>query len=155
MNQLTDTLVYLIVFAAFLQISIYRVYPALIFAGMTLAHSMVSDGFEPVTMYLSAAVTDLLIISLVMVNSSDLTRKLILISIASIILNGAGWLLWRSYNPPFLYDIAFVVLYTYTIVVMLRGSGDVGDHTGSWHNSWVFGRFGKGHRNLHGVEKHK
>lgn len=154
MNHVIDFLVYTLVLSALIQASKDRFYVALIFSMLTLTHNIISASFSPLLMYFSAAITDLLIVCLIMTSSSEMTRKLIIVSIWSIVLNGIGYILWQYYVSPFAYDLAFICLYTYAIISMHRGN-DVGHNTGNWHDIWILGRISKGFGNLHSMEKNK
>ena len=47
----------------------------------------------------------------------DLLPKLHIICLVSIALNGLGYWLWYSYQHPVFYDISFIVIYMYTIIL--------------------------------------
>lgn len=150
---MTTALIYLIVILAVMQPSKKRLYPALVFALLTLAHLAFADTFEGFEYYFSAVLVDMLIMALIVRSDSILAFHLMVVSITSIVLNTAGWILWEFYYPHFAYDAAFIVLYLYAISKLCYGGGDVGDYT---HSRWHFGIFGcafESHHHIHGVGK--
>lgn len=150
---MTNLLIYIIVILAVIQPSKKRLYPALVFAILTLSHLYFSRDMDGFAYYFSAVLTDLLIMALIVRSDSILTLHLMVVSITSILLNTFGWVLWEFYFPPMMYDTAFIILYLYAISKLFYGGGDVGDYTNSkWHIGF-FGCTFEGHRDLHGVGK--
>lgn len=75
-----------------------------------------------------AALCDFLVTGLLF--NLRIDRKVIdmmMVSVASLALNLAGWVAWYLYEPPDLYVTSFGILYMVTIAVMLKKDGaDVG-----------------------------
>lgn len=70
--------------------------------------------------YAGAALINLLV---VIVTSQinpipSMLPKLHIVCLISIVFNALGYLLWYLYYEPFLYDISFVVIYMYTIILL-------------------------------------
>ena len=96
---------------------------AVLFVILISAHDLIVTGLklEGLLYYGSAALFDLaFIVATISLSDSKLLDSLCNICIASMVLNFAGWVLWFNYFSPMHYDIAFLCLYAYAIVVLLR-----------------------------------
>lgn len=88
--------------------------------------------------YVGAALVNLLF---VIVTSQlnpipSILPRLHLMCLAAVYLNGFGYWLWYQYYEPFLYDISFIVIYLYTI--MLFSTRDPIDESGTNSSNLVF-----------------
>ena len=130
--MITDLLTAAIFGLVFVQPSVDRLFVAAMFGGLTLVHGTYLSGLEGLAYYVSAAVFDLTIVALIAAwpVATRLAVDLQRISVASIVLNMAGYVSWLVYWPHHAYDAAFYALYSVAIFVLLRGEpADVGHHT--------------------------
>ncbi len=120
------TLVFIISLLSLLQDKKRRM-TAHIFVLMTLIHTVLwskqpDNGY---LYFLSSAINDLMII-LVIANLkyiTKLTENLMKISFCFIIVNSLGWIMWMAYLDLFIYQYAAMLLYMWTIVVLLNWDG--------------------------------
>lgn len=122
-GPLLEILLALLVLAGFTQRNGYRLNIGVMFVGLVSTHYLLDDWvkLEGLWYYGSAALFDLAFIgATVSFSDSKLLDSLCNISIVSMLLNFFGWLLWFNYYPPAHYDLAFLCLYTWAVVVLLR-----------------------------------
>ena len=129
----------------FMQPNAPRFFGAAIFGSLTISHSLLLSELDGLAYYGSAAIFDLLfmIITSSMSPVPDMIFSLYKVCLASMVVNAFGWVLWMTYQPHVLYNCAFLVIYGWAFVVLLRrGKVDVGDYTlDSWRTCFHFGYF--------------
>ena len=94
---------------------------AWVFVGITLLHDMLYGGSTGIVYFLTAGMSDLMIIMLIYYLPSPVTQKLMNISLISIVLNLYGWTMYESGQEPIIYSSAFIALYIYAIYVITGG----------------------------------
>ncbi len=98
---------------------------------MVLAHPV------PDTLYYaSAVVADFVaLIALCSIRPvSDIVYGLAFVCVASIVVNIVGYVAWWFYFPPWLYDAAFVLIYSAALVVVVKGGfNGMGGRPVRWH----------------------
>lgn len=127
-----DFLTFAILIAALFQPSRDRFNVAMLFAVFTEGHGLFMSNLDGMEYYVSAALFDLLVIAGLFLYpmKTRLIEELQRISIVSIMLNFFGWIAWMLYFPPTAYNVSFMMLYTWTIITLLRKErGHVGDHS--------------------------
>ena len=121
-----------------------RLFAALVFAGLTLAHDLYLSDLDGLAYYGSAALMDLAIIILTsgIYPVPAMVVRLHQICLFSIIANCAGWVMWQAYLPPTVYDAMFVFIYIWAVIAMIKkDSGDVGGYSmDSWRANFRFNR---------------
>jgi hypothetical protein len=136
---IVDVLVFAGLIAAALQPTYDRAVPALVFAVPAYLHGVLLGDADGLLYYLSGALVDIMVIAALssLRTRSELVIRLAWISMASIILNTAGWMVWMAYIPPDGYNAAFAVLYAYAVFTLTRrgrrhgtGGRTVGDRGG-------------------------
>jgi hypothetical protein len=115
-----------------------RAFAALSIWAIQTIHANLLSGVEntPVgmlTYHLSASVCDLLVI---LFSRSFLSSRLLLevqtVNLASIVANGAGWLLYMSYHPPAMYNLMIAALgFLQWAILLFRGRYDDMDMGGT------------------------
>ena len=72
--------------------------------------------------YILAAVVDLMVITAIsqLQHIDRYALHILMACIASIVLNGVGFLMYWSYMDPWLYDGLFIVLYTVVVFLTIR-----------------------------------
>ncbi len=126
-----DFLTLVIIGAAILQPTAEKKAIALIFASLTFAHNTFMYVFDGFMYYGSDALFYLLVILIVggMDSRTKLAVDIQKISLAAIFLDYFGWLIWTLYIPPTGYNVAFMALYAWTIIILLKGEPEnVGSH---------------------------
>ena len=95
----------------------------LTFAGLTIAFGFASVELPGVLCYVTGAVVDLAIISLLdkLALEAWLTRTLQQFCVASIVLNFAGCISYVWELPPSAFDLSFVIFYVLAIMAMIYG----------------------------------
>lgn len=137
-------LICLIIATAFFQPNAPRLYAALVFVGVTALHEVFFSNYEGMQYYGSAALFDLAII--IIASGINPVPKMVLslqkICIVSIVANLAGWIMWFLYYPPIIYDLAFVAIYAWTLIILIKRTGaNVGGYTmDSWATCFRFNR---------------
>lgn len=138
------TLIFLIIVTAFFQPSAPRLFAALSFVGITALHELFFSDYEGLQYYGSAALFDLAII--ILTSGINPVPKMVLslhkICIVSIVANLLGWIMWFLYYPPMIYDLAFVAIYAWTLITLIKRNGlNVGGYTmDSWASCFRFNR---------------
>ena len=124
----TITLI-LFVFGPLMQPDLDRLFVASVYIyGNVFVHEAMFSSLDGLAYYGSAALTDLLTITLLctIVLSTKLCGKLISVCMISIILNFGGWLIWLGGLEPMVYNLSFVVLNAYTIYLLIGGDSEHG-----------------------------
>lgn len=140
--MITSILLIFIGAFALLQPNAPRLFAALIFAGLTLAHDFFSSNLDGLMYYGSAALIDLFII--ILTSGISPVPKMVItlhkICMVSIVANFFGWVIWTLYYPPIAYDLAFMAIYAWTLITFItRGKIDVGGFTlDSWYSCLRF-----------------
>ena len=134
---LNSGLIFLIFIICLLQPSAPRLFAGVIFSvvsmGLIFADSMLND-------YMAYSVPALAaVLIMILLSASMLVSKVVLslhrICLASIILNGAGYLIYESGASAIAYNASFFLLYAWTIKVLLKRDGRL-DVTGYGADSW-------------------
>lgn len=126
-----DFLTFVIVGLALLQPNAHRMAVAGIFAAFTFTHNMFMFTFEGLAYYGTDAIFYLIVILAIasLPKASSFAVSIQKICLAAVVLDYFGWLIWMLYIPPTIYNAAFMVLYAYTIMILLKGEReDVGDN---------------------------
>lgn len=119
-----------------------RLFAALVFVGVTLSHEVFLSNYDGLSYYGGAALFDLAII--IATSGIRPLPQMVLslhkICLVSILANFMGWVIWFLYFPPIIYDISFVVIYTWALITLIKRSGlDVGGYTlDSWAVCFCF-----------------
>jgi len=142
-NMVIDILITIIGIAVFLQPNTARLYVSCIYFLSVVGHDVLFSDYTGIAYYGSAALSDFLAMILI---SNIRPISIVSISIAnicfiSIIINTFGWLLWYFYQPPIVYNAAFIVIYVAAFFALLKrdnpnGRGGIFDHwnAGFYHN---------------------
>lgn len=95
---------------------------AVVFAGAALFHCIIGEGLDGSAYYLSAAVLDSAVITITanFKGVSQITRDIHRICLVSIVLNAAGWVTYMLYIPPVGYNLSFIFLYLWAIIVLMK-----------------------------------
>jgi len=139
---------------AVLQPNAPRFYAAVLFVGVTLLHELFLSHADGALYYGSAALFDLAIIILT-TGISPIPRMVVdlhKICMYSIVANFFGWVLWCNYLSPLAYNTAFVVIYAWALITLIKRNGhDVGGYTrDSWRSCFrVYRRAWGRYRNQH------
>jgi hypothetical protein len=117
-----DFLTLVIVGVALLQPTFDRKMVALAFASMSFIHNTFMATLEGLMYYATDALFYLIVIFVVgLINSKTvLTDEIQKISIVAVALDYFGWLIYMLYIPPTGYNVAFMALYAWTIIILLR-----------------------------------
>lgn len=115
-------LLWAIALAAIVQPSTPRFCVAMIFAVVTLSHDFLSQHTEGLTYYGSAALADLLIIILTsgVLAATQIAPAIHRICIFSMAANFIGWALWFFYLPPIVYEVLFIGIYSWAIIILFK-----------------------------------
>lgn len=111
-----------------------RTIAAAVFVLPVVAHDLFAEELDGWWYYGSAAALDLLVVYTLgkMRPVTQLAQGLQVISLAAICVNLVGWVGWRLYWPPIGYNLAFLGLYGWAIIVLLtkeRTDVGLGDRT--------------------------
>lgn len=122
--MIISSLILIITVLALLQEK-HRRTPALICALLLLIHDNFMVSLDGVLYYLSDAMFCFIIIFMTanLKETSRLIVKLHYIFLIGIVLNLYGWVIWMLYLPPTSYNVAFMLLYTSIIIVLLSWDG--------------------------------
>ena len=105
---------------------------AAIFVTATLSHCIIGEWLDGLAYYASAAIFDVLIITTTanLKETPRITRDIHKVCLASIVLNASGWIAYMLYIPPTGYDLCFIFLYLWSIIVLTKEDGRyAGDNT--------------------------
>jgi hypothetical protein len=118
---------------ALLQPTPARLKVAGVFSGAALLHCIMGEQLDGNMYYLSAAVLDLAIIITITANfkeTSQITRGIHRVCLASIVLNTSGWVTYMLYIPPSGYNLSFIFLHLWSIIILMkRNRRYAGDNT--------------------------
>jgi hypothetical protein len=121
-----------------------RFFAAAVFVLVTLSHEFVMSDVDGLAYYGSAALFDMGIIMLTSgINPiHQMVIDLQRICLASVFINLVGYFIWLAYLPPAIYDMSFMVLYTWTLLILIERNGaDVGGYRmDSWYSCFRFNR---------------
>ena len=129
-------LLWVVVITAIFQPNAPRLVASVSFVSITRAHEFFLSETTGIGYYGSAALFDLA--TMAVLRGINPVPKMVLslqkICIVSIGLNLAGWILWMCYLPPTAYNLAFIGIMLWAIVVLtIRDESDVGGFTmDSW-----------------------
>ena len=104
---------------------------ASVFIAATLLHCVIGEYIAGGAYYISAAVLDSAIITITanFKETSQITRDIHRICLASIVLNASGWVMYMLYISPVSYNLFFIFLYLWAIMVLMkrnkRYAGDI------------------------------
>jgi len=136
-------LLWLIAIAVLFQPNAPRFFAAFVFVAVTLTHEFFMSNTGGVY-YGTAALFDMGIIMLtsginpVSQTVIDLQR----VCLASIFVNFIGYCIYLAWLPPTVYNVSFMVLYTWTFIILIERNGtDVGGYRlDSWYSCFRFNR---------------
>ena len=136
-----DALLFVLLLVAALQPTIERAYAGFMFACFAIVHYVLMYNVEGWIYYFSAALLDASIVffTLKLRVISPVIESLHAICYISILMNFFGWILWHLYLPPDAYNVAFLLVYAWAILNLLRR--EPGDARGS-------DTIGMGHRHF-------
>lgn len=143
-----------ILIAAFLQPTVSRVIPALLYAFLTVFHYLALDTLPGPYYYYVAGAVDFLCMALIyqFAPRNRLSFEVTVVCFVSILINAVGWILYMAYLPPHVYNVLFVALYLWAIAVLLkRDWRDVGKRRMGSHRlgGWIFGLRASDYSRLH------
>lgn len=115
-------LVLLLIVAMKLQKTEERKYAGLVYAGMAIAHHIIMYFADGWLYYFSAAAVDALVVffTLRLRIMSPVIESIHAICYVSIAVNAFGWVIWRLELPPDSYNAAFLLIYSWAIITLLR-----------------------------------
>ena len=123
LKMIVSSLIVVIGICAIFQPTKARKEAALLFICITMLHELLFYDSVGLLYYGTAAFFDGIIIfstaNLTVV--SGLTRSIHRISIVSMVFNFSGWIMWRLYLLPSAYNMAFVALYVWAVIVLIMG----------------------------------
>ena len=121
--MIVTSLIIIIGICATLQPTKARKEAALVFICITMLHELFFYDSVGLLYYGTAAFFDAIIIfsTANLAVMSSLTRSIHRISMVSIVFNFSGWIMWRLYLLPSAYNMAFMVLYVWAIIVLIMG----------------------------------
>lgn len=93
-----------------------------VFASMVIAHCIVGEWIDGGAYYISAAILDSAIITITanFKKTSQITRDIHRVCIASIVLNASGWVTYMLYVPPMGYNLSFIFLHLWSIIILMK-----------------------------------
>ena len=123
--MIVEWLILIIAFLSWKQKDEGRKDAAMILAIFTLSHDVFLSNWDGLAYYGSAALFDLGVITCVanLPRTPKLVNDILNISRVSMFLNCLGWIIWMNYWEPWPYNAAFVFLYCWTIVVLVKDEG--------------------------------
>ena len=123
--MIISALIFVIVILSVLQ-NDKRLMTALVYCLLTLCHELLFQGLGGYLYFLTAALIDIGIISIIvkLKYKTKLTENLVIISACFVVLNSVSWIMWEnSVNYEFAYQSIATILYLYVIVSMLKRDG--------------------------------
>lgn len=126
--------------AAFFQPERPRAIAAAIYAGAIITHEILLSDVIGSLYYVSAGLFDMATVWLLSRIAHPCSTVLALqrVAIISIILNCFGWAIWFAYLPPTLYNYAYLGLYLWSLIILIkRPWSDVGIYTHNWSASII------------------
>lgn len=126
--MILSALIVVICLVALFQPTTVRWIAAVAFASMVVVHDRLLGDVDGFAYYGSAALADLIVISLLhkLAPLSKMTLALQRLSIVSICTNGLGYLLWFAYAPAWPYDTVFIAVFAWAVWIMIRDLRHVG-----------------------------
>ena len=120
--MIVNYLILVLCTVALLQPTPARLKVAGVFSGAALLHCIIGEQLDGYMYYLSAAVLDSAIITITanFKEVSQITRGIHRVCLASIVLNAAGWVTYMLYVPPTGYNLSFIFLYLWSIMVLMK-----------------------------------
>ena len=92
-------------------------------------HLLLFNGLYGSSYYLVSALFDLLVMTSVSSIHIPQTLSVQKLCIISIVANFAGWVMWFLYLDPAAYNVVFIAIYIYAIIILTsRDASDVGDY---------------------------
>ena len=117
--------IYSLLLISLIQPSAPRMLASLSFASLFMLHTLIDHMLTDYVYYAISAIFGLLIMFII--SSACRVSQVVLsihkICLASIVINGIGCLFWYSYISPVYYNIAFFILYLWTIKTLLGRDG--------------------------------
>ncbi|MCK5606573.1 hypothetical protein KAR91_32025 [Candidatus Pacearchaeota archaeon] len=123
--MIVSALIFIIVILSVLQDN-KRLMTSLIYSFLTLCHELFFKELDGYLYFLTCALIDVSIISIIarLKYRTKLTANLIIISTCFIFLNSLSWVLWEnSINYEFAYEPIAAILYLCVVVSMLNWDG--------------------------------
>ena len=120
--MIVNYLILMLCTVALLQPTPARLKVASVFSGAALLHCIIGEQLDGGTYYLSAAILDSAIITITanFKEVSQITRDIHRICLASIVLNASGWVTYMLYIPPMGYNLSFIFLHLWSIIVLMK-----------------------------------
>jgi hypothetical protein len=121
-DNIISLLLYGLLFAVLIQPNNERLLIAFWFVAITLTHELLLSTAGGFLYYGSAALFDL-VIMLFIANASHVSRTSVMmlkVCLASILANMIGWSLWFSFWPPIVYNILYIFIYSWALLVLLN-----------------------------------
>lgn len=154
--DLLSLLILTILILSLLQSHKSNFYAGCVVAFFTVTYDVFSTHVPGSAYYVLAAIFDLIVIKSIslIIDQTPLTLELQRISMASALFNAVGWAAYMLYLSPIGYNYAFIVLYSYTVIVLLyRGGiydgGDIGVdrlRSGFFANTVKRGNYHRAHK---------
>jgi hypothetical protein len=122
---MASALIFIIAFLSVLQCDNRRI-TALVFSLLILQHELFFQNLGGLSYFLTAALTDILIMGVIanLSTTTKLTMNLLNICFGFIVLNSAAWLMWELRLPyEMVYELFALVLYLCTVVSLLNWDG--------------------------------
>ena len=105
---------------------------------VNIAHLLLVSKDNAEWYFLSASLFDMLVLTIVSRINIPQTDSIQMLCIMSVIVNGAGWLLWDNEIDLTAYAAVQIAIYLYAIFILTsRDKSDVGDHS-EYGNGVVF-----------------
>ncbi len=125
-------LLFLLVLSAVMQNKRDRFIVSVIYASIIALSDIIIGDTGGESYFLLDGLSNLFILialsSMVIIN--DLARKLSIVCLLSVLANVVGWIMWENYLPIQIYNIMFVGLYSYAVIIILTPEPqDVGNNT--------------------------
>ena len=112
------------------------------FVGITILYGVFSIGLSGDGYYLLASSIDLMIIiAMTKLKESWLSVGLSQVCLFSMLANFIGWIFWYNSLYPVVYEILFILIYSYAILVMLRTERNVGNNKNNLNYYWFHTAF--------------
>jgi len=131
-------LVACVLLAALIQPTRERGLPAVIFAAIAVGHWLFMSHLDGLAYYGSAAFFALVVIAITanLTCISSITRDIHRVCLVAIVLNAVGWCMWMLYLEPVAYNISFIFLYVWAIMVLCRKDAEYAG--GGTMDDWAY-----------------
>jgi len=122
-----------ILITLYFQPSESRLYTGSVFIFMLVMHELIFGETDGLTYYGTAAAfyLGIMIFTAPAINVTKLVLNIHKICLVAIIVNAMGWIAWKAYLPPNLYNFASILLHTWGVWALLQGTRKE-DHGGSF-----------------------